>query len=45
MRNVCNIIMLLRKRNIKKRFARRGIYADICIKKQHRHEVFQHNTR
>lgn len=32
MRNVRNISMLLRKRNIKKRFARRGIYTDICRK-------------
>lgn len=32
MRNVRNISMVLRKRNIKKRFARRGIYTDICRK-------------
>lgn len=46
--NVRNISMLLRKRNIKKRFARRGFYTDICRKFrkiQDNNEVFQHDTR
>lgn len=45
MYNLRKASILFRKRNIRTRFARRGIYADICRKIRTANEVFQHDTR